>query len=237
MTAPAQKRSSRLSRSGSPALQASSRKRSNTCSNSVSIPRPMKWLAARVYRPWPTPRRSTTRTNPNAVSRSWPARPHPLQPSSWSPRRSPSAERHDNIEAIYKKLKGRDTSDITELLKEPACQRRDPSPSAGQGQRPSQPEAGVADLSKIDLEKLRVEFEKRVKRKATAIEDIRQLVEDQLARMLAHNPLRMDYKKYPKSSPTTNPRERPRHHRGDLRQTVDLANSLDAAGAAPLKRA
>jgi hypothetical protein len=33
----------------------------------------------------------------------------------------------------------------------------------------------------------------KVKRKASAVQDVRKIVEDQLARMLAQNPLRMDY--------------------------------------------
>jgi type I restriction enzyme R subunit len=48
-------------------------------------------------------------------------------------------------------------------------------------------------LSHIYLEKLRDEFASKVKRKASALQDVRQIVEDQLARMLAQNPLRMDY--------------------------------------------
>jgi type I restriction enzyme R subunit len=53
----------------------------------------------------------------------------------------------------------------------------------------------TVDLSQINMEKLREEFAKRVKRKATAIEDIRQIVEEKLADMLARNPLRMNYEK------------------------------------------
>ena len=48
-------------------------------------------------------------------------------------------------------------------------------------------------LSQFYLEALRDEFGKRVKRKATAIEDIRQLVERKLQLLLAQNPTRMDY--------------------------------------------
>ena len=51
----------------------------------------------------------------------------------------------------------------------------------------------TVDLSRIDLEKLREEFAKKVKRKATAIEDMRSLVERKLALLLAQNPQRMDY--------------------------------------------
>lgn len=74
------------------------------------------------------------------------------------------AERHDNIEAIYKKLtERRDTADVTELLKalhrivNEAISTRAP----GQDQA-----AGVTfDLSQLDLDKLRAEFAKRVQRK------------------------------------------------------------------------
>ncbi len=51
----------------------------------------------------------------------------------------------------------------------------------------------TVDLSQIDLEKLRDEFAKKVKHKATAIEDIRKLVERKLALLLAENPTRMDF--------------------------------------------
>lgn len=102
------------------------------------------------------------------------------------------AERHDNIEAIYKKLsEKRDDADISDLLK--ALHRivneaiRADAPGADQAQ------GLTVDLSRIDLEKLRDEFAKKVKHKATAIEDIRQLVERKLALLLAQNPTRMDY--------------------------------------------
>ena len=43
------------------------------------------------------------------------------------------------------------------------------------------------------MEKLRDEFAKKVRHKATALQDIREVVEQKLAMMLKHNPLRMDY--------------------------------------------
>jgi len=71
-----------------------------------------------------------------------------------------------------------------------------------------QMDAKLFDMSQIDLEKLRAEFDKKVKRKATAIQDIRQIVEDKLAKMLASNPQRMDYyKKYTELSPTITARK------------------------------
>lgn len=106
------------------------------------------------------------------------------------------AVRHDNIEVIYKKLEERrDTADVTELLKEL-------HKIVNQAIRTQAPErvkeAPVYyDLSHVDLEKLRDEFATKVKRKATALQDIRQVVEDKLAKMIANNPQRMNYyKKY-----------------------------------------
>jgi type I restriction enzyme, R subunit len=66
-----------------------------------------------------------------------------------------------------------------------------------------QAEGLTFDLSRIDLEKLREEFAKKVTRKATTIQDIRDIVERKLAKMLACNRTRMDYqRKYERSSPT-----------------------------------
>ena len=104
------------------------------------------------------------------------------------------AERHDNIEAVYKKLtERRDTADVTELLKElhrivnEAIRTRDPGEDQAEGL--------TFDLSRIDMEKLRDEFAKKVRRKATALQDIREIVEQKLAEMLARNPRRMDYQR------------------------------------------
>ena len=102
------------------------------------------------------------------------------------------AERHDNIEAIYKKLsERRDTADVTAVLKElhrivnQAIRTETPGDDQAAGKS--------YDLSKIDMEKLRDEFAKKVKHKATALKDICDIVEAKLAQMLRTNPLRMDY--------------------------------------------
>jgi type I restriction enzyme, R subunit len=138
------------------------------------------------------------------------------------------AERHDNIETIYKKLEERrDTADVTELLKEL-------HKIVNEAIRAQQPGADkkdekVFDLSKIDLEKLRDEFFKKVKRKASAIQDIRQIVEDKLALMLQRNPKRMDYyKKYSEIIADYN-REKDRVTIEEtFAKLMDLAKSLDA---------
>ena len=102
------------------------------------------------------------------------------------------AERHDNIEAIYKKLsERRDTADVTELLKE--LHRIVNEAIRTQTPGDDQTEGLTLDLSQIDVEKLRDEFAKKVRHKATALQDIREIVEQKLAEMLARNPTRMDY--------------------------------------------
>ena len=104
------------------------------------------------------------------------------------------AERHDNLEAIYKKLsERRDTADVSELLK--VLHRIVNLAIASRGPGDDQASGLTVDLSQIDMERLRDEFASKVKRKATVIEDVRQIVEEKLAQMLAANPLRMNYEK------------------------------------------
>jgi hypothetical protein len=55
----------------------------------------------------------------------------------------------------------------------------------------------TVDLSAIDFERLRDEFARKVTRKRAAVQDIRDLIEQKLASMVARNPLRVDfYAKY-----------------------------------------
>ena len=102
------------------------------------------------------------------------------------------AEHHDNIEAIYRKLgERRDTADVTELLKE--LHRIVNEAIRTQAPGDDQADALTFDLSRIDMDALREEFAKKVRRKATALQDIRDLIEQKLAEMLARNPSRMDF--------------------------------------------
>jgi len=110
-----------------------------------------------------------------------------MEPSAYA-----FAERHDNLEAIYRKLtERRDTADVTELLK--ALHRIVNEAIRTQAPGDDQAEGLTFDLSLIDMEKLRDEFAKKVRRKATALQDIREVVEQKLAMMLKLNPSRMDY--------------------------------------------
>jgi type I restriction enzyme R subunit len=138
------------------------------------------------------------------------------------------AERHDNIEAIYKKLQDRrDTTDVTEVLKElhrivnEAIRAAAPGGDHAEGLR--------VDLSQIDFERLKREFASKVRRKHAALQDIRDVVEKKLAQMLARNPMRMDYyKKYQEIIADYN-REKDRATvEATFAQLVSLAAGLDA---------
>jgi len=137
------------------------------------------------------------------------------------------AERHDNIEAIYKKLgERRDTADVAELLK--LLHRIVNLAIASHGAGIDQASGLTVDLSQINMEKLRDEFAKKVKHKATLIEDIRQIVEEKLAQMLARNPLRMNYEKKYQEIITAYNQDKDRATVEDtFAKLIDLANSLN----------
>lgn len=138
------------------------------------------------------------------------------------------AERHDNIEAIYKKLQDRrDTVDVTEVLKELHRIVNEAIRTAEHGD--DHAEGLTVDLSKIDFNRLRQEFEKKVRRKHEALQDIREVVEKKLAQMLARNPLRMDYyKKYQEIIADYNSEKDRATVEATFAQLVDLAGQLDA---------
>ena len=146
-----------------------------------------------------------------------------MEPSSFA-----YAERHDNIEAIYKKLtERRDTADVTELLKELHRIINE----AIRTQSPGDDQAGglTFDLSEIDMGKLRDEFAKRVQHKATALQDIREIVEQKLAEMLARNPSRMDYQQKYEEIVSDYNREKDRVTIEEtFRRLTELVDELDA---------
>ena len=91
---------------------------------------------------------------------------------------------------IFKKPTGRrDTANVTALLKqlhrivnEAICTQ---APAQGQA------DGLLFDLRLHDADRLRVELAKKVRLKATLLQDIRDIVEAKLQQMLANNPMRM----------------------------------------------
>jgi len=137
------------------------------------------------------------------------------------------AERHDHIESIYKKLtERRDTADVTTLLKELHRIVNAAILTADVGG--DQAEGLTFDLSRIDLERLREEFAKKVSRKATVIQDIRDIVEKKLADMLARNPMRMDYQvKYEDIVAAYNAEKDRTSIEETFKRLIELVNDLD----------
>jgi type I restriction enzyme R subunit len=149
-------------------------------------------------------------------------KPLVIEPSAYQ-----FAERYDNIEAIYKKLQEkRDTADVTELLKE--LHKIVNAAIQTQGAGEDHATGLTVDLSKIDFEKLRDEFASKIKRKNIVLQDIRDIVEKKLQKMLARNPQRMDYyKKYQEIIADYN-REKDRVTVEEtFRKLMDLAKNLD----------
>jgi len=138
------------------------------------------------------------------------------------------AERHDNIETIYKKLQEkRDTADVTEVLKALHRIVNEAIRAAAPGDDHA---AGLkVDLSRIDFGKLRDEFATKVRRKHAALQDIRDVVEQKLAQMLARNPMRMDYYKTYQVIIADYNREKDRVTVEEtFARLMDLASRLDA---------
>ncbi len=138
------------------------------------------------------------------------------------------AERHDNIETIYKKLQDRrDTADVTELLKELHRIVNEAIRAAEQGE--DHADGLTIDLSQIDFGRLQDEFTKKVPHKHSAVQDIREIVEAKLTQMLSHNPLRMDYYKKYQGIVADYNREKDRATvEATFAELVALAASLDA---------
>ena len=117
---------------------------------------------------------------------------------------------------------------MTELLKE--LHRIVNEAIRTQAPGDDQAEGLILDLSQIDMEKLRDEFAKRVRHKATAVQDIRDIVEQKLAEMLARNPSRMDYQdRGTRRSSQSYNREKDRVTVEDtFRRLTELMDELDA---------
>ena len=85
----------------------------------------------------------------------------------------------------------RDTADVTEVLKELPRIVNEAILAAAPGG--DHAEGLKVDLSQIDFDKLRNEFAAKVRRKHAALQEIRDVVEKELAQVLARNPTRMDF--------------------------------------------
>jgi type I restriction enzyme R subunit len=97
---------------------------------------------------------------------------------------------YDAINVVYKSLQqDREQADISDIIRQlhqvvdEAIEVRD---------QPDDPGNSVYDISKIDFDRLRREFE-RSPSKHTTVQNLKQAIETRLQRLLAQNPLRTDF--------------------------------------------
>lgn len=102
---------------------------------------------------------------------------------------------YDAVNLIYRSLqKDRDTSDIAGIIKELHTIVDEAVMPRGPADHPD--DNRTYDVSRIDFEKLRKEFEKHP-RKNTMTYSLKEMVEERLRKMIERNPLRTDfYKRY-----------------------------------------
>ncbi len=100
---------------------------------------------------------------------------------------------YEAVNIIYKSLqKDRDEADISDIIRQlhkvvdEAIETKDIGAEDG---------TGTYDISKIDFDRLRKEFE-RSPAKRTTVQNLRQAIENRLQRLLAQNPLRTDFQQH-----------------------------------------
>ncbi len=100
---------------------------------------------------------------------------------------------YDGINIVYKSLQqDREKADITDIIRD--LHRVVDEAIETQPDRNGE-ESEVYDISKIDFERLRKEFE-RSRAKRTTVQNLKQAIEIRLQRLLEQNPLRTDFQKH-----------------------------------------
>ncbi len=98
----------------------------------------------------------------------------------------------DAIDIVYKSLqRDREQADISDIIRQ-LHQVVDEAIDVN-ADRVADPSAPY-DISKIDFDRLKAEFE-RSKKKKTTVQNLRQAIEDRVRRLLEKNPLRTDFQK------------------------------------------
>lgn len=99
---------------------------------------------------------------------------------------------HNALEAIYKRLKMResDPADIIDILREMQGVVDESVTLLGEP-KPGEASGNIYDISKINFERLRQEFQ-RTKRPNSTVQTLKQKVEAKLTRMVQQNPTRLD---------------------------------------------
>jgi len=99
----------------------------------------------------------------------------------------------DAINIVYKSLQqDRERADITDIIRQ---LHRVADEAIEVRSHRQQGDAAIYDISKIDFDRLRQEFEYSP-RKNTAVQNLKQVVEKRLQRLLLQNPLRTDFQQH-----------------------------------------
>ncbi len=96
---------------------------------------------------------------------------------------------YDALDMVYKKLQeDKQVADISEIIKK----LHDVVDAAIETRELGAQDGTVYDISKIDFDKLKSEFQKSAL-KNTAVQELKTVIENRLKRLLAENPLRADF--------------------------------------------
>ncbi|MDZ7811316.1 MAG: DUF3387 domain-containing protein [Arhodomonas sp.] len=101
---------------------------------------------------------------------------------------------YEAVNIIYKSLESdREDADITEIIKDLRQIVDDAIQPRGADQREERP---LYDISKIDFQRLREEYERQRKGLHNAVQSVRDAVEKRLQQMIQQNPLRADFQRH-----------------------------------------
>lgn len=114
---------------------------------------------------------------------------------NFNPKANDYLKYYDAVNAIYKKLQdNKQSADISDIIKSLHELVEESIESVDMVAEPTADYNKKYDISKIDFERLKNEFSK-IKRKNTAFQSLREMVEKKLQKMVKQNPLRIDYYK------------------------------------------
>jgi len=115
---------------------------------------------------------------------------------------------YEAINVIYKSLQeDRENADISDIIRQLHQVIDDAIKTNGKGVE--EPPSGPWDISKIDFDRLRKEFEKS-KSKRTTVQCLKQIIDERLRRLMERNPLRTNYQRHYESIVTDYNREKDR---------------------------
>ena len=135
----------------------------------------------------------------------------------------------DAIDVVYRSLQhDREQADISDIIRK--LHEVVDAAIDVQADRTGDEDPIPYDISAIDFDRLKREFE-RSREKRTTVQALKHTVEQRLRQLLARNPLRTDFQQALRGDRRrVQPREGPRDHRADLRGTAQVRPGARAGG-------